>query len=95
MKRTLIITLACINVALLAALVLATVSHEAKAQVYRGGADYLMMTGQIGTDWDAVYVIDLGQRRMLGWRLEKAKKRLVAFRGRHLKNDFRRETAEN
>ena len=92
MKRSLIVALICLNVALLVSLLFVASTPPANAQVYGGGADYLMMTGQIGSDWDAVYVIDLASNRMLGWRYEKAQKRLRQMRGRELKNDFRQTT---
>ena len=89
MKKTLIVTLACVNVALLGALVLGTATPTADAQVFGGGRDYLMLTANIGTDNDAVYIIDLATRRMLTWRYDRTNKRLAPFRGRDLTNDFR------
>jgi len=94
MKKAVIVTLVCVNAALLAALVLGAGAPKAEAQVFRGGADYLMMTGHIGTDWDAVYIIDLAQRRLAAWQFNKTRKRLVAIGVRDLKNDFRRRAAE-
>ena len=94
MKKVLIVALVCVNVALLAALMLGLAAPRASAQVYRGGADYLMMTGQIGRDWDAVYIVDMGSRRLMAWRFDQTKKRLVAFRGRELKTDFARKEGE-
>jgi hypothetical protein len=90
MKRTLIVTLVCVNVALLLALLLGTFTPNANAQVYRGAADYLMTIGRIGSDRDAVYVIDLDTRRMLAWQYDQTRQRLVPFQGRRLKTDFRR-----
>ena len=90
MKKTLIVTLVCVNVVLLLALVLGTAAPKAHGQVFRGGADYLMITGHIGSNWDAVYIVDLAKRRMLSWRFDKTSKRLLPFRGRQLRSDFRR-----
>ncbi|MHC4294227.1 MAG: hypothetical protein ACYSTL_01435 [Planctomycetota bacterium] len=90
MKKVLIITLVCVNVVLLASLILVAGVGRAEAQVYRGGTDYLMVTGKIGTNWEAVYVIDMETRRLLAWRFDRTKNRLLRFRGRMLQNDFRR-----
>lgn len=90
MKRILVFVLLCINFALLGALLLGALTPKATAQVTRGGSDYLMITGHVGQDWDAVYVIDLGRRRMLGWKFNQTKKRLEPLQGRLLQNDFRR-----
>ena len=90
MKKALIVSLLCLNVALLAALVLGANSPEAKAQV--GGArkytDYIMLTGQIWQDNDAVYVVDMSTKRLASWQFEKTRKRLVPFRVRDLNRDF-------
>ncbi len=92
MKKAIILTLAVVNVALLAALVWGP-TPTAHGQVSRGGTDYLMVTGQIGEDWDAVYIVDLSSRRMLAWRYDKGRRNLVPYRGRELVNDFSRQTA--
>ncbi len=92
MKKALIITLLCFNAALLVGLVLGTRSQRAEAQAFRGAANYLMITGHIGTNWDAVHVIDMGGRQIRSWRYDKTRKRLVPFTGRSLEADFRRAT---
>ena len=94
MKRVLIVTLVCVNLGLLATLMLGTATPKASAQAFRGGTDYLLMTGAIRSDYDAVYVIDLGKRRLLAWKLDRTKKSLVPNRGRDLRNDFERQRAE-
>lgn len=91
MKKALIITLMCVNAGLLAGLLLGTRSQRAEAQVFRGAANYLMVTGQIGSAWDAVHVIDMGGRNIRSWRYDKTRKRLVPFTGRSLEADFRRQ----
>lgn len=90
MKKALIVTLVCINALLLLALVFGPGTSTAEAQVQRGGADYIMVTGQIGTSTDAVYIVDLGKRRLLGLKYDKTNKQLLPIRGRRLRNDFRR-----
>ena len=90
MKRTLIVVLVCANLALLVALLFGPAAPRAEAQVARGGVDYLMVTGQIGSDWDGVYILDLGSRRLLAMRWDKTKKQMLPIRGRRLRNDFGR-----
>ena len=91
MKKTLIVALVAVNVALIAALVLHAWTPQAKAQVFRGAPDYLVLTGRIGTDWDAVYIIDLKSRKLGVWRFDKTRKQLVQLRGRMLREDFGRD----
>jgi len=89
MKRPLIITLICINAVLLGALVLGTAIPRATAQVPGGGVDYLLLTGQMSADYDAIYVLDLAQSRLLAFRFDRTKKTLIPYRGRPLAEDFR------
>jgi hypothetical protein len=92
MKRTLIVVLVSVNLALLVALVFGPASPRADAQVIGGGADYLMVTGQIGTNWDGVYIVDLDTRRMLSMRWDRTRKQMVPIRGRQLRTDFQAAT---
>jgi len=92
-KKWIIAAMVCINVLLLSALMFNFQSSKATAQVVGGGTDYIMMTGQIQANWDAVYIIDLGRRQLCAWRFDKTKKRLLAFRPRDLKRDFQRKAA--
>ena len=94
MKKAVIVTLACVNAALLLALMFGPGSPRADAQVYRGGTDYIMVAGRIGTDLEALYIVDLAQRRLLGMRYDRNTKQMRPIRGRRLENDFRRETEE-
>ena len=93
MKKWIIAAMVCINVLLLSALMFNYQPSKAKAQVVGGGTDYIMITGQLQADWDAVYIIDLGRRYFCAWKFDKSKKRLFAFRPRDLKRDFQREAA--
>ena len=89
MKKTLILALVCVNAALLLALVLG--SQPAKAQAVRGATDYLLVTGRLTSTSDAIYVIDMAERKLAAWRFDKTDKRLVQYKGRDLARDFRRE----
>ena len=88
MNRALIVAMICLNVVLIAALVGVNL-NQAQAQTERGENDYIMATGKIGADFDAVYVVDLKTRQMKAWRFDKAAKRLVPYKGRTLTEDFK------
>jgi len=87
MKKTLIVTLVCVNVVLLAALIMVNLDRV-DAQTLRGGNDYIMATGKIEANFDAVYVVDMKTRRLAAWRFDRTAKRLVPYKGRQLKMDF-------
>lgn len=88
MKAIVIGALICLNLALLAAVVVNSAT-TADAQVRGGGSDYMMMTSRINSNQDAVYVIDLGERRMLAWVYNRNNRRLEPMFGRELTRDFR------
>jgi hypothetical protein len=88
MKRTLVVLLVCLNLALLAAVVVVNVS-PASAQTERGANDYIMVTAKVQSGLDAVYVIDLKTRRLAAWRFDQTAKKLVPYRGRTLETDFK------
>ena len=91
MKRALVVTLVCINAALLLGLVIGVNASDAKAQGIGARTDYLIMTGHIGRDNDAVYVVDVRRQGMVAFRFDRNKKKLIAYRGvRKLKTDYRR-----
>ena len=92
MKRALVVTLVCINAALLLGLVIGVNASDAKAQGMVGArTDYLIMTGHVGNDNDAVYVVDVRRQGMVAFRFDRNKKKLIAYRGvRKLKTDYRR-----
>ena len=94
MKKVLIVTLVGINAALLLALMLGAGTGRADAQGVLGATtDYLVVTGQITSGWDGVYVIDLRKRYMVAFRFDKTKQKLIPYRGvRKLLLDFKRES---
>ncbi|HUS91817.1 MAG TPA: hypothetical protein VM695_08205 [Phycisphaerae bacterium] len=89
MRRALIVALVCINVGLLAALIGVNL-NRADAQTFRGGNDYIMVTGKIESSFDAIYVIDLKSRALAAWRFDRTAKKLVPYKGRILEQDFAR-----
>ncbi len=91
MKKTLIVVLLGVNAALLVALLAGTGADKAYGQVI--GANYLVVTGNIFSDTDAVYVLDLATRRLGAWRFERRNKPFgfrPVGRGRQLLADFGR-----
>ncbi len=93
MKTALLVALVGVNLALALALVV-TQNPTADAQVLRGGTDYIVQTALLGTEWDAVWVVDLRTRRLVVWKFDKTKKELVPMRGRRLIDDFGRKPSE-
>ncbi len=64
-KRSLVVLLVGVNLVLLATLMLWTWRlPEARAQIAPLGQNYVIVAGQIRDGVDAVYVIDLSQRRL-------------------------------
>lgn len=89
MKYALIVGLVCLNVALLAALLLGSLTPTANAQVVGGGTDYLMMTGRVATDTDALYVLDLASQKLAVLKWDRTKKRLQQIAVKELPADFK------
>ena len=91
MKRIAIVALIGVNVALLLALVLGAGVPNAHAQEgFFGAASYMMATGkQPGGNTEALYIVDVAQQRMLAFRFNRAKLRLVKVGVRDFKKDFR------
>ena len=90
MKTIVIMALLCVNVAMLAALLLGTSSPIAHAQVIGGGTDYTMVSGNSNAGYDVVYILDLNKRRLMGWRIDPTSHLLRPITGRDLRVDFRR-----
>ena len=91
MKKTLIVALMCLNAVLVVVLIAGTGAEKAYGQVV--GANYLVVTGNIYADYDAVYVLDLATRRVAAWRYEKTRKPFglkPVAQGRSLMVDFGR-----
>ena len=93
MRNVLVVALMCLNAALLVALIAGWAPEKAYGQVV--GANYLVVTGNIQADYDAIYAIDLAQRRLAAWRYDTDRDppRLVCITpngGRDLRRDFKR-----
>jgi hypothetical protein len=89
MKRVWLVVLTVVNLGLLA-WVLNVTLPTLHGQV-RGNADYLAVTGRIGGTANALYIVDLGKRRMLAWRFDETSKRMVPVKGVDLARDFKRD----
>jgi len=91
MKKRLILLLACVNAGLLLALIFGTGAPAAKAQ---GAAflqtDFLAVPCQIGSNEDALFVLDLAKERLSALRVNTGVKpaQIVAYRYRSLAGDF-------
>jgi len=90
MKKVAIVALVCVNAGLLVALMFGTGADKAQAQAIRGGSDYLVVTGKIQTNVDALYIIDTAKRSLTAWRFERrgTSGKLRQFRIQDLKTDF-------
>jgi hypothetical protein len=89
MRRIVIAALVCVNVALLAALLLG--ADPAEAQVVGGGTDYMVITARIAEGHEAVFIIDVGEQEMAAWKFDRKRRRLVGLgEARQLTRDFRR-----
>lgn len=90
MKKAILVALVCLNAALAAVLVFQAAA-PAHAQVIGGGSNYVVVTGPIGTNTDALYVLDLASRRLRGFYFDRNAKKLVPTAdGRDMKRDFGR-----
>jgi len=49
-----------------------------------------MVTGQVESGMEGVYVLDLKTRKLGVWRFDRTKKILVPYRGRDLTTDFKK-----
>jgi hypothetical protein len=91
MKRSLpLYLLIGVNALLLCVLVgMAIPPRPAMAQAIGGAGNYLMVTGNIQSDYDAIYIIDLAQRQLYTFTVKRGQA-AFEFRGvRDLQQDFR------
>ena len=94
MKQGIIVGLICLNAALVVLLVFGATAQPAYAQAL--GASYLVTSGHINDYYDAIYVVDLTNRRLSALRFDKQSKRLTGIGprgGRELAVDFNRAKA--
>jgi len=87
MKRAVIVGLVALNVLLLTALLFAP-EKPAYGQAYHGATDYLVTTAHFGRDYDALYVVDLAQRKMVYFLFDRTTKKMIPYGLRKLYIDF-------
>ncbi len=91
-KRSIIVALVGLNLFLLAAIILGSYSPPA-AYAQRAGAssNFIAITSQADTDYDALYVLDLGERKLHCFLPARNRSGDVAYKGfRDLTRDFSR-----
>lgn len=91
MKQMILVALACLNAGLLVGLVFVASAPPAEAQIVGGGADYLVMTGAVAQNYDALYVLDLASRQLAAWKFDKKDNLLKLVGRRSLLRDFGRK----
>ena len=90
MKKAAIVALACINVALLAAMIHVS-TPPAQAQGFTGATDYLAITGKIDQDLDAIYIVDIAKSKLVCFKLIPGPNnsyKMVFCGGRSMVQDF-------
>ena len=94
LRRTLFVLLLGVNLALVAAMLLITPGPPAAhAQAVAQGGNYIMVTGKVMDDYDALYLVDLNTRTLHVMTIDPTQRRLQ-YRGyRSLVADFRRATS--
>lgn len=93
MKQLLLVSLICLNAALVVALTYGPTTPKAYGQVI--GSNYLVVTGHINEDNDALWIIDLRDRKLAALRFDKTRKQLAGIApagGRDLTRDFKRRS---
>ena len=89
-RKGILVVLAIINVVLLAALIHVNMA-PAKAYSFKT-TDYVVVTGNMGSGLDAVYVIDLASNKMAAFAWDKTTKRVKGIdQIRELAKDFKTE----
>ena len=88
LKKAVTVALVCVNVALVASLVLVASAPPARAQVLGARTDYLVATGRVSDTTAVVYVLDIGKQALAVWTVEKTNKKFVVLTGRSIRGDF-------
>ncbi len=87
-----IAALVCANVALLAALALATTAPKsALAQATGLAGNYMAVAGEVQDEFDALYLVDLKSHILHAFQFDRGKKQLEYVDSRDLRRDFRND----
>ncbi len=88
-KKVMIITLLCVNVALVGTLVFTSMP---KAQAQQGtpfpATDYIAVTARVNSDLDALCIVDLASQQMAVWKWNEGRNRLETVQKRSLPSDL-------
>ena len=90
MKQAIIVGLVCVNAALLVALAFGSTAAPAWGQTIAGRSDYLVISGHISRDNDALFMIDTATRQLAVLKFDKQNRRLAMAARRDLALDFQR-----
>lgn len=89
-KTTTLAILVCVNLVLLTGMLLVgTGPRAAYAQGTGLGSNYLMVTGEVQSDFDALYLLDLRERTLHTFYFRKGTRDLLYAGFRALELDFR------
>ena len=90
-KHTLIIALVGLNLFLLAAVLFSVAPpSQAQAQAVGGAGNYLLVSAEVQNSYDGIYIIDLPQRLLHAFILNRARPIEIEYRDtRDLAQDFR------
>lgn len=89
-KRVIVMLLIGVNAVLLTILTLTAARlPEARAQAAPLASNYLMVAGEINSDHDALYILDLPTRAMHVFEMDRTTRKLIHLDARDLKLDFR------
>ena len=91
-----ITALIILNVALVVLLVTSIADDQtAHAQVRGGGRDYVVSVGEVQTNFQTLYIIDLAKQRLAALIVDKTSKKAKVVDGRDLVGDFSTSRGEN
>ena len=89
-KSTWVALLVCVNLVLLTALCLASYSlPTAMAQGTGLASNYLIVTGEIQNEYDALYVLDMRERTLHAFYWDRTRRDLLYADWRDIERDFR------
>jgi hypothetical protein len=89
LQKTLLFSLLGLNLILVGLLVHLNVSQAEAQMTPYPTSDYIVQTCQVGSDWDALIIVDLQSNRLAGWKWDKSRKRLAVIGGRDLARDLK------
>ncbi len=90
LKRYAVAALVCVNLILLTGIILVSTSPPTALAQDRGlSGNYLIVTAEIQSEFDGVFVMDVKQRRLHSFYYERGKRALIYGGSRDLEADFR------